>query len=57
MALVGTWNGQIDCWPLKLVHPFKFFWDYWATWTSAHDDLLVLIDDGLDVVASLVAGV
>jgi hypothetical protein len=40
-----------------LVHPCEFFWDYWATWPFAHDDLTMLVDDGLDKVASLVADV
>ncbi len=35
----------------------KFFGDNWATWPFAHNDLTMLVDDGLDMVAGLVTNV
>ena len=39
------------------MHPCEFFWDYWAARPFAHDDRAFGVDDGLDMVAGLVADV
>ena len=55
IACVTAFDAAEYFGPVKLVGVLEFFWDVWATRATAHDHAAVLIDDGLDMQADLIA--
>ena len=41
--------------PIELIGVLEFFWHDWPAWSSSHNDATLVIDDGLDMVADLIA--
>jgi len=41
--------------PIELIGVLEFFWHNGPAWSSAHDDIAFVVDDGLDMVADFIA--
>ena len=41
--------------PVQLIGVLEFFWHNWPAWSSAHNDVAFVVDDGLDMVADFIA--